>query len=288
MANLKDIKRSIKSVKNTQQITKAMKLVAAAKLRRAQETVEAARPYALKMMELMKSLAARTNPELHPLLRRREAENILILVFTGDKGLCGPFNSSILKTAQQVIVDNEGKGISLLLIGKKSVDFFRRRPVNIASSIVDYGKRVNYALAEEIGGLVTEAFIAEKADLVYILYNRFKNVVVQEPQTISLLPIKLQDIKDGGDTALVDYEYEPSAKEILDELLNRYVISSTYHALLESAASEHGARMTAMDAATKNASEMIADLTLKYNRARQAAITTELIEVVTGADALKG
>lgn len=288
MANLKDIKRSISSVKNTQQITKAMKLVAAAKLRRAQEMVEAGRPYALKMMELMKSLAARTDPEFHPLLRRREAENILILVFTGDKGLCGPFNSSILKTAQQVIVDNEGKGISLLLIGKKSVDFFRKRRINIASSIVDYGKRVNYALAEEIAGIVTEAFIAEKADLVYILYNRFKNVVVQEPQTISLLPIKLQDIKDGGDTALVDYEYEPSAEEILDELLNRYVISSIYHALLESAASEHGARMTAMDAATKNASEMIAELTLKYNRARQAAITTELIEVVTGADALEG
>ncbi|HEB71645.1 MAG TPA: ATP synthase F1 subunit gamma [Nitrospirae bacterium] len=288
MPNLKDIKRSIASVKNTRQITKAMKLVAAAKLRRAQEAVEAARPYASKMVELMTSIAARSDSESHPLLSRRDVENILIVVLTGDKGLCGPFNNSILKTAQQIIEENEGKGIHLLLVGKKSVDFFRRRPFKIIKSIVDYGKRVNNAMAEEIAGEVMESFISEKADVVYLVYNKFKNVVVQEPQAVSLLPLELPPVEEGSQPQTVDYEYEPSANEILDDLLKSYVVSHIYHAMLESAASEHGARMTAMDAATRNASEMIAELTLKYNRARQAAITTELIEVVAGADALEG
>lgn len=286
MPNLKDIKRSISSVKNTQQITKAMKLVAAAKLRKAQEMVEAARPYATKMVELMESLAARSNPESHPLLKRREVENVLIVAITGDKGLCGPFNSSILKTAQKIIEDNEGKTINLFPVGKKGADYFRRRPVNIVKSIVDYGKRINNALAEEIAKEVIESYTVEKVDMVYLVYNKFKNVVVQESQAASLLPMELPPGETEKD--LIDYEYEPSAEEILDKLLKRYVVSHIYHALLESSASEHGARMTAMDAATKNASEMIAELTLKYNRARQAAITTELIEVVTGADALKG
>lgn len=288
MPNLKDIKRSIASVKNTQQITKAMKLVAAAKLRKAQESVEAARPYATKMVELMTGIAARSNSDSHPLLSRREVENILIVILAADKGLCGPFNSSILKTAQRIIEENEGKGINLLLVGKKSVDFFRKRPFNITKSIVDYGKRINNAMAEEIAGVVMETFTSEKADLVYLVYNKFKNVVVQEPQAVSLLPLELPPADERGDLQTVDYEYEPSAEEILDGLLKNYVVSHIYHAMLESAASEHGARMTAMDAATKNATEMIDELTLKYNRARQAAITTELIEVVTGADALKG
>jgi len=288
MPNLKDIKRSIASVKNTRQITKAMKLVAAAKLRKAQEAVEAARPYAAKMVELMTGVAARSSSQSHPLLSRREVENILIIVLTGDKGLCGPFNNSILKTSQQIIEDNEGKGIHLLLVGKKSVDFFRRRPFKVMKSIVDYGKRINNAMAEEIAGEVMETFTLEKADVVYLVYNKFKNVVVQEPQAISLLPLELPPADEASASLTVDYEYEPSADEILDELLKNYVVSHIYHAMLESAASEHGARMTAMDAATRNASEMIDELTLKYNRARQAAITTELIEVVTGADALKG
>lgn len=288
MPNLKDIKRSIASVKNTQQITNAMKLVAAAKLRKAQESVEAARPYATKMVELMTGIAARSNSDSHPLLSRREVENVLIVVLAADKGLCGPFNSSILKTAQRIIEENEGKGINLLLIGKKSVDYFKRRPFNIRKKIVDYGKRINNAMAEEIADVVMESFTSEKADVVYLVYNKFKNVVVQEPQAVSLLPLELPPEEEGSDSQAVDYEYEPSAEEILDGLLKNYLVSHIYHAMLESSASEHGARMTAMDAATKNASEMIDELTLKYNRARQAAITTELIEVVTGADALKG
>jgi len=288
MANLKDIKRRIVSVKNTQQITKAMKLVAAAKLRRAQEAVEASRPYSGKMVELVESLAERSNPESHPLLRRREVENVLIISFTGDKGLCGPFNSSILKASQGLIADNEGRGISLCVIGRKGLDFFRRRPFTITMNIVDYAKRIGYGMAEEIAETVTEAFTSEKVDVVYMVYNKFKNVVVQEPQTVSLLPMELDGAYKEENSELVEYEYEPSAEVVLNETLQRYVVSRIYQALLESNASEHGARMTAMDAATKNSKEMIDNLTLEYNRARQAAITTELIEVVTGADALEG
>jgi F-type H+-transporting ATPase subunit gamma len=288
MPNLKDIKRSIASVKNTRQITSAMKLVAAAKLRKAQESVEAARPYATKMVELMSGIAARSNSDSHPLLSRRKVENILIVVLAADKGLCGPFNSSVLKMATKLIEENEGKGINLLLVGKKSVNYFKRRPFKITKSIVDYGKRINNAMAEEIADVVMESFTSEKADVVYLVYNKFKNVVVQVPQAVSLLPLELPPVEEGSDSPAVDYEYEPSAEEILDGLLKNYVVSRIFHSMLESSASEHGARMTAMDAATKNASEMIDELTLKYNRARQAAITTELIEVVTGADALKG
>ena len=286
MPNLKDIKRRIGSVKNTQQITRAMKLVAAAKLRRAQEAVTASRPYAEKVMEVMESLALRVDPEAHPLLRRRDVSNVLVLIMSGDKGLCGPFNSNIFKTTLKVIADNEGRGVSLISVGKKGVDFFKRRPYPITETFLDYSKRVSYALAQEIAAVVTEQFIDEKVDQVFMVYNKFKNVVVQEPKAVSLLPLALPTLEE--EDRPVDYEYEPSAGEILDGMLRLYVENQIYQALLESAASENGARMTAMDAATKNAKEMIDGLTLEYNRARQAAITKELIEVVTGADALEG
>ncbi len=289
MANLKDIRRRIASVKNTQQITKAMKLVAAAKLRKAQEAVEASRPYSGKMMELMENLTARSQPEAHPLLRRREVKNILIITFAGDKGLCGPFNSSILKAAQKLIADNEGMGITLFPVGKKASAFFgRRKTLETLDGVTDFGNRISYELAEKIADVVIDNFVSEKVDVVYMIFNQFKNVVVQETRTIPALPVELPDKeKDELDPLMVEYKFEPSAEDILDGLLKRYVASQIYRALLESSASEHGARMTAMDAATKNAKEMISDLTLEYNRARQAAITTELIEVVTGADALE-
>jgi len=286
MANLKDIKRRINSVKNTQQITRAMKLVAAAKLRRAQEAVTASRPHAEKVMEVMESLALRVDPKAHPMLRRRDGENVLILVMSGDKGLCGPFNSNIYKASQNVIGENEGKNISLIIVGKKGVDHFKRRKYPITASFLDYGKKDAYALAQQIGAEVTKLFIEEKVDHVFMVYNKFKNVVVQEPRSVSLLPISLDTVDEARRP--VDYEYEPSAEEILDGMLRLYIENQIYQALLESAASENGARMTAMDGATKNAKEMIDGLTLVYNRARQAAITTELIEVVAGADALEG
>jgi F-type H+-transporting ATPase subunit gamma len=287
MANLKDIKRRIGSVKNTQQITKAMKLVAAAKLRRTQESVMASRPYSQKVAEVMESVAAAARENSHPLLRRKkDPENILIIVMSGDKGLCGPFNTNVLKAASKVIADNHGKGVSLLITGKNGIDFFRRRNATILKAILDYGKKLGYDLAGEIATAVTEEFLSGRVDKVYMVYNRFRNVVVQIPTTISLLPVAIAK-RDEHAAPPVDFEYEPSEAEILNEIFKRYIESQIFQSLLESAASENGARMTAMDAATKNAKDMIEKLTLQYNRARQAAITTEIIEVVTGADAIK-
>lgn len=285
MANLKDIKRRIGSVKNTQQITKAMKLVAAAKLRRAQESVMASRPYSEKVAEVMEGVAVRSREDSHPLLRRKEPENILIIVMSGDKGLCGPFNSNVLKAASKVIGDNAGKGVSLLITGRKGADFFRRRGANILKVTLDYGKKLGYDLAGEIAASAAEEFLSGRVDKVYMVYNKFRNVVVQIPTTVSLLPVTVSK-RDEHAPPPVDYEYEPSEAEILNEIFKRYIESQIYQSLLESAASENGARMTAMDAATKNAKDMIEKLTLQYNRARQAAITTEIIEVVTGADAI--
>ncbi len=286
MPNLKDIKRRITSVTNTQQITRAMKLVAAAKLRRAQDAVTAARPYAEKVMEVMESLSMRVDPQAHPMLTRREVKNILILVMSGDKGLCGPFNSNVFKAAVEILDENEDKGISIIVVGKKGVDFFRRRPYAVVDQFLEYGKNLDISLAQKIAEAVATMFMEEKVDQVYMVYNKFKNVVVQEPQTVSLLPTALPSVEE--EERPVDYEYEPSPEVALDGMLKRYMENQIFQALLESAASENGARMTSMDAATKNAKEMIESLTLIYNRARQAAITTELIEVVTGADALEG
>ena len=288
MPNLKDIKRRIDSVKNTQKITKAMKLVAAAKLRKAQEAVEASRPYSDRMLQIMKGIAMRASPEAHPLLTRRTVQNVVIVVYSGDKGLCGPFNSSVLKTTQKLIAHNEGKNISLVLMGKKARDFFKRRPVKVLDTIVDVARKDPYSVAERVAGISINAYSEGTADVVYIVYNKFKNVVVQIPQAVPLLPVETRTAEEEGEHALADYEYEPGAEEIMDEILRRYVMSQLHQALLESQASENGARMTAMDAATKNAKEMIDDLTLEYNKARQAAITKELIEVVSGADALEG
>lgn len=292
MANLKDIKRRIGSVKNTQQITKAMKLVAAAKLRRAQEAVMAARPYAEKMIEVTEHLVSKCQDGAHPLMVKREVKKVLILIIAGDKGLCGPFNSNVFKAALKVIEEHEGKEISLVVVGKKGVDFFKRRHIPIRESFLDYGKRLtNIGLAHGIASVMVDAFMEKKADEALLVYNRFKNVVVQEPRTLHLLPMTVSKPHQEGmeeSAALEDYEYEPSAEELLGEILERCLETQIYQALLESSASENGARMTAMDAASKNAREMIDGLTLAYNRARQAAITTEIIEVVTGADALSG
>ncbi|MDH5639510.1 MAG: ATP synthase F1 subunit gamma, partial [Nitrospinota bacterium] len=219
---------------------------------------------------------------------QRAVENIIIVLYSGDKGLCGPFNSSILKAAQKLITANEGKGISLVILGKKGRDFFKRRNVNIMETIIDVGRQDPYSTAEKVADIAINSYIEGKADMVYLLYNQFKNVVVQVPTTVQLLPMHERLAEEEGEHGLADYEYEPSAEEILEELIHRFVISQYHQALLESVASENGARMTAMDAATKNATEMIDLLTLEYNKARQAAITTELIEVVTGADALEG
>ena len=288
MPNLKDIKRRIQSVKNTQQITKAMKLVAASKLRKAQQAILQARPYAVKMMEVLNHLAARCNSELHPLLDEREGHRHLLLIITSDKGLCGGFNTNIIRKTARYLKDNTQTENSLIIAGKKGNDVFRNRPVTITQDIIGWTKDFDYLKAQAIGENLATLFTEKKVDRVFMVYNEFKSVMQQEVVVEQLLPVVPEKVVHKDDTFVVDYIYEPDEETILDELLKRYMTVEVYRAFLESSASEHGARMTAMDSATRNAGEMIGDLTLTYNQARQAYITKELIEIVNGAEALKG
>jgi F-type H+-transporting ATPase subunit gamma len=288
MPNLKDIKRRIRSVKNTQQITKAMKLVAASKLRKAQQAILEARPYAVKMMDVLNHLAARCNNDLHPLLDVREGNKHLFLIITADKGLCGGFNGSIIRKTAQYLKDNPQNENSLIVAGKKGNDIFRNRPVNIIDDHIGWTKDFNYLKAQTIGENLATLFSEKKVDKVFMIYNEFKSVMAQEVIVEQLLPVVPEKLAHQEDSFAVDYIYEPDEEAILDELLKRYMTVEVYRAFLESSASEHGARMTAMDSATRNAGEMIGALTLTYNQARQAYITKELIEIVNGAEALKG
>ena len=288
MANLKEIKRRIQSVKNTQQITKAMKLVAASKLRKAQQAILDARPYAIKMMDVINHLAARCNSDLHPLLDDREGNRTLLLIITSDKGLCGGFNGSIIRKTAQYLKDNDQNENSLIVAGKKGNDIFSNRPVTIVEDLVGWTKDFDYLKAQAIGGNLATMFSENKIDKVLIVYNEFKSVMQQEVVVEQLLPVVPEKVEQGKDSVAMDYIYEPDEETILNVLLKRYVADVVYRAFLESSASEHGARMTAMDSASRNAGEMIDGLTLTYNKARQAYITKELIEIVNGAEALKG
>jgi F-type H+-transporting ATPase subunit gamma len=288
MPNLKDIKRRIQSVKNTQQITKAMKLVAASKLRKAQQAILEARPYAIKMMDVLNHLAARCNEDLHPLLEVREGKRHLFLVITSDKGLCGGFNGSIIRKTAQYLKDNDQNENSLFIAGKKGNDVFANRPVTIVENMIGWTKNFDCLKAQALGEKLAKMFSEKKIDKVFMVYNEFKSVMQQEVVIEQLLPVLPEKLAHKDDTFVVDYIYEPDEESILDELLKRYMTVEVYRAFLESSASEHGARMTAMDAATRNAGEMIGGLTLTYNKARQAYITKELIEIVNGAEALKG
>ena len=284
MANLRDIRRRIDSVKSTQQITKAMKMVAASRLRRAQDSILASRPYALKMLEVLSSLALRTNPNAHPLLVTRDPKKVELLVITSDRGLCGAFNSSILRSAERFMAEHPEWEFSLNIVGRKGMDFFKRRNIKTRKVSVNILADVSVPIAAAIGESLVEGYLTEEFDQVYMVYNEFKSAIQQRVVVEQLLPIKPMDISE--DTFIVEYTYEPSENAILEELLPRHVNIQVFRSLLESAASEHGARMTAMDAASKNASDMIDKLTLLYNRQRQAAITKELMEVVSGAEAL--
>ncbi|MDC0207097.1 ATP synthase F1 subunit gamma [Nitrospinae bacterium] len=288
MANLKEIKRRIQSVKNTQQITKAMKLVAASKLRKAQQAILDARPYAIKMMDVINHLAARCNSDLHPLLDDREGKRTLLLIITSDKGLCGGFNGSIIRKTAQYLKDNDQNENSLIVAGKKGNDIFSNRPVTIVEDLVGWTKDFDYLKAQAIGGNLATMFSENKIDKVLVVYNEFKSVMQQEVVVEQLLPVVPEKVEQGKDSVAMDYIYEPDEETILNVLLKRYVADVVYRAFLESSASEHGARMTAMDSASRNAGEMIDGLTLTYNKARQAYITKELIEIVNGAEALKG
>jgi len=288
MPNLRDIKRRIKSVKNTQQITKAMKLVSASKLRKAQEAIMSARPYALKLMDVLRHLSARCNHDAHPLLDNRDGNRWLILVVTADRGLCGGFNGSITKKAIQVINNNSDKEIQLITAGKKGYARFKNKKNKILHDHSGWTRDFDYLKAAAIGSTLSALFSKKSIDRVYVLYNEFKSVMQQEVILEQLLPIVPEKLDTGkASMNIVDYIYEPEEEAILNTLLERYMTVEVYRAFLESSASEHGARMTAMDSATRNAGEMIGDLTLTYNKARQAYITKELIEIVNGAEALK-
>jgi F-type H+-transporting ATPase subunit gamma len=297
MANLKAIRSRIGSVKNTQKITKAMKMVAAARLRRAQQAITELRPYALKTMEVLSSVAARAgDEEVHPLLARREPKKVLIVVLTSDRGLAGAFNANINKAAFRKWKELEAEGVqvSFAVIGRKARDFFRRRDAKIEFDFTGVFENLSVAKAGEIGRAIVTEYKEDGHDAVYLVYNEFKSAISQKVVFEPLVPITpsadvgTEASNAGVGGASVDFIYEPSKRALLDRLLPMYVEVEVYRALLESIASEHGARMTAMDNATKNASEMINKLTLVYNRARQAAITTELMEIIGGAEALKG
>jgi F-type H+-transporting ATPase subunit gamma len=285
MANLRDIQRRIESVKNTEQITKAMKMVAASRLRRAQEAILSSRPYAHKMLEVLSSLSLRTNPQAHPLLVTREPKKVDLLIVTSDRGLCGAFNSNIIRMAEKFITDHPDWEFSLHLVGRKAADYFKRRDVNIRKISLNILADASMPHASAVGGDLVENYLKEEFDQVFMVYNEFKSAIQQTVIVEQLLPIKPMDISE--EHFPVEYSFEPSEDAILEELLPRHINVQIFRVFLESVASEHGARMTAMESASKNAGEMIDKLTLLYNRTRQAAITTELIEVVSGAEALK-
>lgn len=292
MPNLIDIRRRIRSVKSTQQITKAMKMVAASKLRRSQERVIAARPYAATLGATLASVTGRVPPRedgapAHPLLAQREEKKVVLVVVTGDKGLCGAFNTNVNRAAGAFVREKKKAGVevSLVTLGRKATDFWKRRNVPVLESRPGLFQRFDYGTAAEIARSLSARFTGGEVDAVYVVFNEFKSVISQVVGVKRLLPIELGELEAGG--AGTDYLYEPGPDVILGRLLPRHVEFQLFRVLLESNAAENAARMTAMESATKNAGEMIDSLTLTYNRARQAKITKELIEIVSGAEALK-
>jgi F-type H+-transporting ATPase subunit gamma len=286
--NLKDIRRRISSVKSTQKITRAMKMVAGARLRKAQQNIEQLRPYAKRTIEVLSAIASRAEQTDHPLLARREPpKKTLLVVLTSDRGLCGGFNSNINRVAEKEARSRTaagGEAVVLDIIGRKGRDYLRRRPVTIRRELTGVFEGLSYAKAGEIGRDIVREYTSGGFDAVYLIYNEFKSVVTQKVVVEQLLPLQPEELK-AGETA-TEFIYEPDKQALLDRLPVMYVELEVYRALLESVASELGARMTAMENATKNADEMIGTLTLQANRARQAGITKELLEVVAGAAGL--
>lgn len=308
MATLLDYRRRIRSVKSTQQITRAMKFVAAAKLRRAQEGVFSARPYAKEIVRVLRSAAARMEKPAHPLMERQPEEKLLVMIITGDRSLAGAFNTNVLRHASEFLREHSSKKIELIVVGKKGRDTMRKRGWKFAGEYLNVSANVEFSKAKEIAGRIAELYTAKEVDAVYAIYNEFKNVLVQKLRAEKLLPLDPAIIEPeagvrehaagghgdaetslpvrpapGGTALLVDYIYEEPIAQIFNALVPRYLEAEVFRVLLESAAAEHAARMTAMDSATRNASELIDKLTLQMNKIRQAAITKELIEVVSGA-----
>lgn len=293
MPTLIDFRRRIRSVKNTQQITRAMKFIAAARLRKAQEGVTAARPYAREILRVLRSAVARMeDPATHPLLERRPEEKILIVLLTGDRGLAGPFNANVIRHALHFLRDHASQKIQALAVGRKGRDVLRKRHFNLVGEFLNVSLNVEFRHAKEIGARIIELYAAQEVDAVYMIYNEFKSVIVQRLCAEKLLPIDPavigqpqpgQPHQPEPTGSLVDYIYEQPRAELFKALVLRYVDTEIFRILLESSAAEHGARMAAMDSATINASELIDELTLDMNKIRQASITRELIEIVSGA-----
>ena len=287
MPTLLDFRRRIRSVKNTQQITRAMKFVAAARLRRAQEAALAARPFARELARVLRSTMARIEEPQNPLLAHRPEEKILVIVLAGERGLAGAFNTNILRKANDFFRANKGKKLSMVAVGKKGRDTLKRAGFNVVAEYINVLARVNYGTAREIATVVTDLYAKEEIDSVYIVFSEFKTVMTPNLVMEKLLPVEA--IRSGEESsaeqavAQVDYIYEQPEEQILDKLLPRYVETQILRAMLESSAAEHAARMTAMESATKNAGDVIEALTLHMNKVRQAAITKEIIEIVSGA-----
>ena len=290
MPSLLDLRRRIRAVKSTQQITKAMKAIAASRLRRAQDRILGARPFAVQMQRVLGGLAAHVDTGAHPLLARRGPDApprpTLLVVVTADKGLCGGFNTNIIKEAGGVIGRTSGAGVSLGLVGRKGRDFFARRGFDVRFELVNLFSQLEYGHAQAVAREAVAAYTGGEVDSVKLVYNEFKSVLQQRVVVDQVLPIPRHEIEADGGEVLPDYLYEPDPREIFDTLIPRHVEVQFWRALLESAAAEHAARLTAMDAASNNATEMIEDLTLYMNKVRQASITREIIEVVSGAEAL--
>jgi len=307
MATLLDYRRRIRSVKSTQQITRAMKFVAAAKLRRAQEGVFAARPYAREILRVMRSAAARIESPNHPLLERRPEERILTMVLTGDRSLCGAFNTNVIRRTTQFLRELGPRAKELIVVGKKGRDTLKKRGYEFAGEYLGVSANVEFSSARDIAARIAELYTAREVDAVYAVYNEFKNVLIQKLQVQKLLPIDPgilaeketepgdrrghgaadeslpHELSPSGKEFLVDYIYEEPVAELYSGLGPRYLETEVFRILLESAAAEHAARMTAMDSATRNAGDLIDRLTLEMNKIRQAGITKELIEIVSGA-----
>lgn len=291
MANLKEIRTRIRSVKSTQQITKAMKMIATARLRKAQDAIVSKRPYAKRLKDVIGTLATRAEQEDHPLLQVREPKKVLLLVLTSDRGMCGGFNINVARTTVNYVDDNEQllDSVELSIIGKKGQEFFRRRDeYSVKKEYQGVFENIGFDKANEIGDDIIGEYIEGGLDAIYMVYNEFKSAIAQDVVVERLLPVEPPEGDEADTETYLDFSYEPSKRAVLDEVLPLYVNMQIYRAILESIASEMGARMTAMEAATRNAGELIDKLTLTYNRARQAAITTELMEIIGGAEALKG
>jgi F-type H+-transporting ATPase subunit gamma len=289
VATLRDIQRRIRSVQSTQKITRAMKLVAAAKLRRAQERILSARPYASKMAELLGNLVSATDAREgtgHPLLEQRAGPRRQVVIITADRGLAGAFNSNVLRNALGFIRASNTQEVTLVVVGRKARDFYRRRQWTVKRDLVGFWDRLAYSHAAELADYIMKQYLDDEVDEVYLIYNEFHSVAVQRPVRQQLLPIP-RTAGAGQGAESVDYIYEPGPEAILGDLLPRHVRMQVFRALMESLAGEYGARMTAMEAATKNAKEMIDILTIQYNKARQEKITKELLDIVGGAEALK-